>query len=129
MPALREGVPSGRAAHPAGRRRAPGTAEFPAVPVALFGTGRHRAPSVSGAGRHRAADTGTLPVVPEVDATCEMPRAWASRLDDDRPGRRAPRAALGAAVPEPDLLTRPMRLGDLLPERYEGRLDDTLTGV
>jgi hypothetical protein len=126
MPAVRGGVPSGRAVHPAGRRRAPGTGE---LSVAPFGAGRHRAPSVAGAGRHRAADTGVVPVVAPGDGTREMPRAWGSRAGGVRPGPPAPARASAAATPEPDLLTRPMRLGDLLPEPRHGRLDDTLTGV
>jgi hypothetical protein len=128
MPALREGVPTGRAAHPAGRRRAPDTGEFPVVPVASFPAGRHRAPSPAGAGRHRAADTGVMPAVTAIDATREMPRARASVGGDARPGRRAT-----PTTPELDLLTRPMHLGDFLAEprdrRSGGRLDDTLTGV
>jgi len=125
MPALREGVPTGRAAHPAGRRRAPDTGEFPGVSAGASAPGRHRAPSVAGAGRHRAADTAAMPVVVAVDATCEMPR---TRAGDAVPGRSA-----GPAIPEPDLLTRPMRLGDFPPEPRDGRprrrRDDTLTGV
>src|SRR3954452_13305226 len=62
MPALREGVSGGRAAHPAGRRRATDPAEFPAAPPPPA-AGRHRAHSVAGAGRHRAADTGAVPVL------------------------------------------------------------------
>jgi hypothetical protein len=126
LPAVRGGVPSGRAVDSAGRRRAPDTGE---LPVAAIGAGRHRAPSVAGAGRHRAADTGAIPVVAQGDGTREMPRAWGSRAGGVRSGPPAPDRASAATTPEPDLLTRPMRLGDLLPEPRDWRLDDTLTGV
>jgi hypothetical protein len=95
---------SSRAHHPAGRRRADSrvtgeTAELPAVGSA----GRHRAPAVpvpSAVGRHRAVDPGlrAAPVghAPGASEPERRPvEAW-----------RAPRT-------DEDLLTRPMRLGDL----------------
>jgi hypothetical protein len=104
VPVVRDDAAS-RAVHPAGRRRADSrvlgeTAEFPAVGAPA---GRHRAPaSPSGSGRHRAADTGAWPAGNE---------------------------GAGVPSPEPDLLTRPMRLGDSVPQRRSPRRDDTLSGV
>jgi hypothetical protein len=114
FPAIRDETAS-RASHPAGRRRADSrilgeTAEFSVIGAA----GRHRAPaSPSGSGRHRAADTGTWPVL--VDTTAV-------------PAASEQRAA------EPDLYTRPMRLGDLtasgaVPQPRAPRRNDSLSGV
>ena len=125
FPAVRDEVFS-RASHPAGRRRADSrvvgeTAEFPAVGAPM---GRHRAPaSPSGSGRHRAADTGVWPVVgdPEPAWTSEARAddAWSVRSDDTWPGRAS----------QPDLLTRPMRVGGSVPHPRAARWDDTLRGV
>jgi hypothetical protein len=68
------------------------TAEQPAVGPAA--AGRHRAPA--GSGRHRAVTT-EMPVL-----TCAAPSADVS-------------------PEEPDLLTRPIRLGDLVPHPRGGR--------
>jgi hypothetical protein len=136
LPAIREaGALSGRAAHPAGRRRAPETDEVPAVVVGLAAvpSGRHRAPAAAAmaedAGRHRAADTGVWPAVADPAATAEMPRARVdARHDDTLPGRRQGVAGTGLRAPRPDLLTRPMRLTDAVPQPRSGRLDDSLGG-
>ena len=138
LPAIRGALaPTGRSAHPAGRRRAAETAESPAVGAGLSAVpaGRHRAPAPpagsAGAGRHRAADTGVWPVLADPDATAEMPRAWTERSGDDtRPGPRLVVAdAVGPLSAEPDLLTRPMRLADAVPQPRSGRLHDPLGGV
>jgi hypothetical protein len=127
--------PSGRAAHPAGRRRAPETAESPAVIVGLsaVASGRHRAPAsgmTGDAGRHRAADTGVWPVVTDLAATAELPRGWVdARADDTWSGPRRESGATGPVVDEPaDLLTRPMRLADAVPRPRTGRLDGSPGG-
>ncbi|MGY1727955.1 hypothetical protein ACI79J_13385 [Geodermatophilus sp. SYSU D01062] len=87
------GVPGAHAAW-RGTRRHGGdvTAEQPAVRPAA--AGRHRAPA--GSGRHRAA-TAEMPVV-----SCPAP-------------------AGGAVAEESDMLTRPIRLGDLVPHPRGGR--------
>lgn len=127
VPAGRDEAAS-RASHPAGRRRADSrvvgeTAEFPAV----ASVGRHRAPAPPAApGRHRAADTGVWPIVVAAEGAVRTPRtraaeAWGTRPDDTSPGR----------APEPDLLTRPMRLdaaemGGSIPEPRRARRDGAL---
>ena len=134
--AIRDAIPpSGRAAHPAGRRRAPDTAELPAVGAALSVVrgGRHRAPvpdvppASTRSGRHRAADTGVWPVVTDPDVTSEMSRVRVERSD-----RGARQGAAGKVVlpltPQPDLLTRPMRLADAVPQRRSGRPHDARGG-
>jgi hypothetical protein len=77
------------------------TAEQPAVVPAA--AGRHRAPA--GSGRHRAA-TAEMPVVPcpapVLDVVAGVPTGLTVDLAADPAGR-------------PDLLTRPIRLGDLAP--------------
>ncbi len=142
LPAVREDAAS-RAVHPAGRRRADSrvvgeTAEFPAVGVRA---GRHRAPaSPSGSGRHRAADTGVWPAVTDSPVDVRTPAAraagaWGARSDDTWPGvSGASWSEPGAPSLEPDLLTRPMRLGGVgrgesVPQPRSARWDDTLTGV
>ncbi|MGY1784565.1 hypothetical protein [Geodermatophilus sp. SYSU D00698] len=95
MPAVgpRAVVPGARPARRGVRRHGGDvTAEQPAV--APSAVGRHRAPG--GSGRHRAA-TAEMPVV-----TCPAP-------------------AGGAVADEPDMLTRPIRLGDLVPHPRGGR--------
>jgi hypothetical protein len=83
-----------------------------AVPVS---PGRHRAPALTAAGRHRAADTGIWAAVAD-DAT--------GRLSAPVGGRRAARRIdARRAEPEADLLTRPMRLDDLVPQSRKPRLD------
>ncbi|MGY1831916.1 hypothetical protein ACI8AA_16025 [Geodermatophilus sp. SYSU D01180] len=91
--ARRAVVPGARAPRRGARRHGGDvTAEQPAVRPAA--AGRHRAPA--GSGRHRAA-TAEMPVV-----ICPVP-------------------ADGAVAEEPDMLTRPIRLGDLVPHPRGGR--------
>ncbi|MGY1738159.1 hypothetical protein [Geodermatophilus sp. SYSU D00684] len=86
-------VPGAHAARRGARRHGGDvTAEQPAVRPAT--AGRHRAPA--GSGRHRAVTT-EMPVV-----NCPAP-------------------AGGAAAEESDMLTRPIRLGDLVPHPRGGR--------
>jgi hypothetical protein len=99
-------------ARPGGRRRAPETGEMvAAVSPTPRPSGRRRAPETGEMhtvvpGRHRTADTGLFPPVTESTA------------------------ARGAVVaPEPDLLTRPMRLSDQAPHSRRPRLDGSLAGV
>jgi len=118
-----------------GRRRAPETA--PAVSAQAGAAGRHRAPADPG--RHRTADTGLFPVVSA--AASEAGRPAAGRAADDgvpakprgsagRPGGSTART--GWTAPEglePELLTRPMRLSDHLPNARRPRVDGSLRGV
>ncbi len=96
-------APALRGARRSRRHCAEVTAEQPAVPVAA--AGRHRAPAGPTPGRHRAL-------------TAEMP---AVTPDSIRvvPAPGAPDPA--APAPEPDLLTRPIRLGDLVSGPRGGR--------
>ena len=131
----------------AGRRRAPETGESPAVgrrraPEVTRTTGRppvppgrHRAPADPG--RHRPADTGLLPAMtpaerpaeekaPRVAASSARPRVPAARTESlpaPEGGRSAP------AAPEPELLTRPMRLTDHVPHARRPRVDGSLRGL
>ncbi|MGY1671748.1 hypothetical protein [Geodermatophilus sp. SYSU D00710] len=85
------GVPAADRPRRSRRHCADVTAEQPAVGAEA--PGRHRAPSAAGAGRHRAV-------------TAEMPAVGVPVATPD--------TAL-APDGEPDLLTRPIRLGDLVP--------------
>jgi hypothetical protein len=138
LPSVREraSAPLVPAQRTGGRRRAPepATAEFaapgapspaavpvspaavPVSPAAVpVSPGRHRAPALAAAGRHRAADTGIWAAVAD-DAT--------GRLSAPVGGRRAARRIdARRAEPEADLLTRPMRLDDLMPQSRKPRLD------
>jgi hypothetical protein len=125
-----------------GRRRAPEdtpTAASPAVSAGLASPGRHRAPA--NPGRHRTADTGLFPVVADAD-TSRPSRATASRsaIADAPAAPRVPvgrqeepaRSGSGWTAPaglEPELLTRPMRLSDHVPQARRPRLDGSLRGV
>ncbi|MCF6507478.1 hypothetical protein E9549_08655 [Blastococcus sp. MG754426] len=119
-------------ARPEGRRRAPEVAESPATPRPATAAGRHRAPATASApavGRHRAADTGHLePVVTggPVVARGNRSGAWAvPAARAAHPVERRP-AGHGWTPPadvEPDLLTRPMRLGNQVPHSRRPRLD------
>jgi hypothetical protein len=123
-----------------GRRRAPEepseTLASEVVAATPASPGRHRAAAAVDAGRHRAADTGLFPVITEALPAVSMPAvavpaipsARPPRLDDTFGGRS--RGAWGAVgEPEPELLTRPMRLSDHIPHARRPRLDGTLTGV
>ncbi|PWW23360.1 hypothetical protein JD79_02534 [Geodermatophilus normandii] len=103
-PAVTPGV---RAPRRARRHGGDVTAEQPAVRPGA--AGRHRAPA--GSGRHRAA-TAEMPVV-----TCAAP---AAAVTADGVADLAAGATVDTAS-EPDLLTRPIRLGDLVPHPRGGR--------
>jgi hypothetical protein len=123
----RRRAPEEAAARSGGRRRAPESSEAPAlggrrrapedtvaVAAAPASPGRHRAPADPG--RHRTADTGLFPVVSEAP----------------RPAQPAARMREGWTAPEgmeADLLTRPMRLGDLVPHPRRPRAGGSLKGV
>jgi hypothetical protein len=122
-----------------GRRRAPEDAASTARPAsASAASGRHRAPADPG--RHRAADTGLLPAVSV--GSDDRPTAVRPAIGKGRPNlpSRAPRIAespvpsprdgwSAPADPEPELLTRPMRMSDLAPHSRRPRLDGSLAGV
>ena len=121
-----------------GRRRAPETGALaavsvtdspPAVPIApgVAPRGRHRAPADPG--RHRAADTGMLPAVSRgAGEDVGLPASRIARAEETI--ARASRDPWSTAVdPEPDLLTRPMRLTDLAPHSRRPRVDGSLAGV
>jgi hypothetical protein len=144
FPSLRDrSVPPTRAAggvRPAGgRRRAPEDGSHaPRVVPSAGAAGRHRAPADPG--RHRAADTGLLPAVTlggQDDLTASRPAPGEARaIPSPRSGRAleslatAPGDAWSTSVdPEPELLTRPMRLSDLGPGSRRPRLDGSLAGV
>jgi hypothetical protein len=124
LPSVREraSAPLVPAQRTGGRRRAPepATTEFampgaPSPVAAPASPGRHRAPALAAAGRHRAADTGIW-VAGADDATG---RLAAPAEQSAVGGRRAARRR----EPEADLLTRPMRLDDLVPQSRKPRLD------
>lgn len=124
---------------PGGRRRAPEDADIQVVAAdeVAVPPGRHRAPRDDG--RHRAADTEVFPALADpaladeaevtsgpVDSAVAgearrvtRPHAgggWSvsqtrAARPEESPGR--PEVCSGRAEAEPDLLTRPMRLGDL----------------
>lgn len=129
---------------PGGRRRAPEGADVQVVAAASVPVpaGRHRAPDDEG--RHRAADTEVFAAVS--DETDQLPAVTADVAPAIEPRRaarphagaswavpsaRAPRAeesygrsevCTGRIEPEPDLLTRPMRLSDLAPHARRPRV-------
>lgn len=111
---------------PGGRRRAPDGQDD--TSAAVSPTGRHSVPPAVVAGRHRKADTGLFPAVTGSTPTGGMPPLPGTRLDDTFGGRARPVRAVGAD-PEPELLTRPMRLTDHVPHARRPRLDGSLTGV
>ena len=107
------------------------TAEQPAVGSAA--AGRHRAPADTAAGRHRALTTEMPAVVvaPAVDPAVDPavapavdpavdPAAGPAPVSGDATVV-APAVRVPALAPEPDLLTRPLRLGDLVPNPRGGR--------
>lgn len=141
------GAPSG------GRRRAPEDADVQVVVAAQVPVpaGRHRAPGDEG--RHRAADTEVFAAVaaeaeqiaagsaesrreaeprraarPHVGAGWTVPSARTARPEESL-GR--PEVCAGRVDAEPDLLTRPMRLGDLGPASgtRRPRVGGSLSGV
>ncbi|MGY1654157.1 hypothetical protein, partial [Geodermatophilus sp. SYSU D01119] len=109
----------GRASRRSRRHGGDVTAEQPAVGAAT--AGRHRAPAEPNAGRHRALTTEmpavvVAPAVTPAVAPAVVPAAVSAVADATvvAPAVRVP-------APEPDLLTRPIRLGDLVPGRRVGR--------
>jgi hypothetical protein len=109
-----------------GRRRAPEAVD--ADPPSAAAAGRHRAALPVDAGRHRKADTGLFPAVKDSAVPVGAPPAPLTRLDDTF-GGRARSVWTSAGEPEPELLTRPMRLGDQIPHARRPLLDGSLTGV
>jgi hypothetical protein len=122
-----------------GRRRAPDNdSSTPRTAPNAGAAGRHRAPADPG--RHRAADTGLLPAVTlggQDGVTTQRPAVGEGRtIPSPRSGRAADsRGSVPGDVwsasgdPEPELLTRPMRLSDLGPGSRRPRLDGSLAGV
>jgi hypothetical protein len=127
-----------------GRRRAPEAAVAAVSPSALP---RHRAPGAPVAsgdpGRHRTADTGLFPAVTEgapptvearraVPPTAEhnwtLPSARAARPEESLRGRPQDNWTAPVGL-EGELLTRPMRLGDLAPNFRRPRPDGSLRSV
>jgi hypothetical protein len=116
-----------------GRRRAPEVTEDVSMiaesPSAMASVaGKHRAALAADAGRHRTADTGLFPAVTDTPPALTVAAPAVTRLDDTFGGR--PRSAWAAVgEPQPELLTRPMRLSDQVPHARRPRLDGSLTGV
>ncbi|TYP83679.1 hypothetical protein BD833_11637 [Blastococcus xanthinilyticus] len=143
LPLVRDHVAQAGAARPGGRRRAPEESAGQAVAAAPRPTqapGRHRAPASpvdAAAGRHRAADTGLIPVVAEPAAAAavvsrEEPPATVVRSVPTARGPlssepSAPRGWSAPAGLEGDLLTRPMRLSDQIPQSRRPRVDGSLS--
>ncbi len=157
LPMVRDEAPAPAVAstvsvpRPAGRRRAPEDADIEVVTAAEVSVppGRHRAPRDEG--RHRAADTEVVTAIageadPRPGVTAEPPAAGEAR----RAVRQ--RAGAGWSIPqartarseesygraevctgrieaEPDLLTRPMRLGDLSTGSRRPRVGGSLSGA
>jgi hypothetical protein len=145
LPAVRDrsvaaGRVSGGTSRTGGRRRAPETGPLTAVPAfvaepapdvtAGSTRGRHRATAVPG--RHRAADTGMLPVITaaprRVSAAADLPVPRSAHAEESYAAPSQDHWS-SAPDPEPELLTRPMRLGDLAPHARRPRLDGFLAGV
>ncbi len=109
-------------------------APAPAVaPVPQLLAGRHRATSPEG--RHRAAtDTGAWPALvadPGAPVT-SAGDSWSpspGRSVDSRPLAPARDGRSVRVEAEPDLLTRPMRLDDLVPRSRKPRLDGFLSNA
>ncbi len=115
-------APGARAARrPFRRHGGDVTAEQPAVSAAV--AGRHRAPA--GSGRHRAA-TAEMPAVTCAAPAVAVPTGPTAGPTADptvgmAPGASVSATATATATAEPDLLTRPIRLGDLVPNARGGR--------
>jgi len=128
---------------PGGRRRAPEDGDVRTVAAAEVAVppGRHRA--ARDEGRHRAAETEVLaavagylrqadaaaeesrrPVRPHAGAGRSIPHARTARPEESY-GR--PEVCAGRTDAEPDLLTRPMRLGDLSPGARRPRVGGSLS--
>jgi hypothetical protein len=149
LPMIRDEVaaPTVSVRRPGGRRRAPEDADIQVVAAAEVAVppGRHRAQRDEG--RHRAADTGVLaavageapasvqPIVavearraarPHAGAGRSIPQARAARPEESY-GRAE--VCAGRTEAEPDLLTRPMRLGDLSPSSRRPTVGGSLAGA
>ena len=144
-------APTVSVSRPGGRRRAPEDADVRVVAAAEVSVppGRHRAPRDEG--RHRAAATEVFAAIvdeadqgagvsvepavtaesrraarPHAGAGRSVPQARAARPEESY-GR--PEVCTGRIEAEPDLLTRPMRLGDLSPSSRRPRVGGSLFGV
>lgn len=116
-----------------GRRRAPEAAEPGEVHDDITSTavtlgGRHRALLPVDAGRHRKADTGLFPAVTGSSTATGRPPVPLAGLDDTV-GGRVRGVTADVADPEPELLTRPMRLSDHVPHARRPRLAGRSPGV
>jgi hypothetical protein len=149
LPMIRDEIatPTVSVRRPGGRRRAPEDADIQVVIAAEVAVppGRHRA--LRDEGQHRAADTGVLAAVAErppasgqPTVAVELRRAarWHAGGGWSIPQARAarpeesydrPEVCAGRAEAEPDLLTRPMRLGDLSPSSRRPTVGGSLSGV
>ena len=148
-PGVAAEAPTVSVPRPGGRRRAPEDAGIQVVTAAEVAVppGRHRAPRDEG--RHRAADTEVFAAVadevqqiasvepapvgesrraarPHAVTGWSVPQARAARPEESY-GR--PEVCTGRTEAEPDLLTRPMRLGDLSPGSRRPRVGGSLSGV
>jgi hypothetical protein len=151
MQAVAAVAPTVSVPRPGGRRRAPEDGAIRTVAAAEVAVppGRHRA--TRNEGRHRAADTEVFAAVadevPQVAAAPVEPTAAGEPRRTARPhtgaGRSIPQArtarpeesygrpevCAGRTDAEPDLLTRPMRLGDLSPGSRRPRVGSSLFGA
>ena len=151
VPAAAEVAPTVSVPRPGGRRRAPEDADIQVVAAAdvSVAPGRHRAPRDEA--RHRAADTEVFAAISDeadqVAAVSAEPTAAGESRRTPRPhagaGRSVPQAraarpeesygrpevCTGRIEAEPDLLTRPMRLGDLSPSSRRPRVGGSLFGI
>jgi hypothetical protein len=148
-PAVAVDAPTVSVSRPGGRRRAPEGDDVRVAAAAVsVSPGRHRAARVEG--RHRAADTDVFapvageghrapgtPVAPaptearrstrgHTGAGWPIPTARAARPEESY-GRSE--VCTGRIDAEPDLLTRPMRLGDLTGGSRRPRAGGSLSGV
>lgn len=148
MPAVAAVAPTVSAPIPGGRRRAPEDAGIRAVAAADVSVppGRHRA--ARDEGRHRAADTEVLPVIADEAARTTAEPAEPPAGESRRAARQ--HAGAGRSIPqargarseesygrpvvcsgrvdvEPDLLTRPLRLGDLSATARRPRVGGSLS--
>ena len=150
-PSVGTGAPAVSAPRSGGRRRAPEDTDVRVAVAADVSVpaGRHRAPRDEG--RHRAADTEIFAAIAAQDGSAAV--ASAASVDPAAESPRAARPHAGAAwsVPqarsarpeenygrpevcagrdaEPDLLTRPMRLGDLSASSRRPRVGGSLFGA
>jgi hypothetical protein len=148
VPALIAAAPTVSVTLPGGRRRAPEDTDIRVAVAADVSVppGRHRAPRDDG--RHRAADTEIFAAIadesgrgsgesaaagesrraarPHAGAAWSVPQARTPRPEESY-GRSE--VCAGPVDAEPDLLTRPMRLGDLSPNPRRPRVGNSLFGA